>query len=78
MNVGCDMKELKILTSVDNANWDYDAEADTLYISIGEPQAGVGFDAGNGIILRYKEGTKELIGLTILGIKARASQQFCD
>ncbi|MFQ3598922.1 MAG: DUF2283 domain-containing protein [Chloroherpetonaceae bacterium] len=72
------MEELKIIPNISHANWDYDGEADTLYISIGEPQAAIGLDAGNGIILRYKEDTKELIGLTILGVKARASQQFHD
>ncbi len=72
------MEDLKIMSKVDNATWDYDVEADTLYISMGEPQAGVGFDAGNGIILRYKEDTKELIGVTIIGVKARSSQLFRD
>ncbi|MCS6988514.1 MAG: DUF2283 domain-containing protein [Chloroherpetonaceae bacterium] len=72
------MEALKIALKRENLNWDYDEEADALYVSVGEPQAGVGLDVGDGVILRYKEGTKELIGIAILGVKARAAQTLHD
>lgn len=72
------MEALKIALKTENATWDYDDEADVLYVSIGEPQAGVGLDIGDGVILRYKQDSKELIGLTILGVKSRAAQLFND
>jgi len=35
--------------------WEYDKEADVLYLSIGEPRPAVGLDIGEGLILRYNE-----------------------
>jgi len=35
--------------------WDYDREADVLYISFGAPRPAVGVDMGNGVIMRYDE-----------------------
>ena len=35
--------------------WDYDSEADVLYISFGAPRPAVGVDMGNGVIMRYDE-----------------------
>jgi uncharacterized protein YuzE len=54
--------------------WEYDTEADVLYLSMGEPQAAVGLDIGDGVVLRYDEGRKELVGLTLLGLRARLLQ----
>jgi uncharacterized protein YuzE len=54
--------------------WEYDTEADVLYLSMGEPQAAVGVDIGDGVVLRYDEGRKELVGLTLLGLRARLLQ----
>jgi uncharacterized protein YuzE len=54
--------------------WEYDTEADVLYLSMGDPQAAVGLDIGDGVVLRYDEGRKELVGLTLLGLRARLLQ----
>ncbi len=48
--------------------WDYDKEADTLYISFGEPKPALTLDLGSGIFARYSEKTKEFVGFTIIGI----------
>jgi hypothetical protein len=32
--------------------WDYDGEADTVYLSFGEPRPAVGVDVGEGVIVR--------------------------
>ena len=52
-------------------NWDYDEEADVLYISMGEPQKALGVDIGEGAIVRYVEATNEVVGLTLIGMKER-------
>ncbi len=52
-------------------NWDYDEEADVLYISIGKPRKALGIDIGEGAIVRYVEKTREVVGLTLIGVKAR-------
>jgi uncharacterized protein YuzE len=51
--------------------WDYNEEADVLYLSVGEPQPAVGVDIGEGVILRYDEARKEVIGLTLIGLRER-------
>lgn len=51
--------------------WDYDKEADVLYLSVGEPQLAVGVDIGEGVVLRYDEARKEVVGLTLIGLRER-------
>lgn len=65
------MEDIKILDKKENLNWDYDEEADVLYISIGEPRKALGVDIGEGAIVRYTEETGEVVGLTLIGIKER-------
>ncbi|MCH7614017.1 MAG: DUF2283 domain-containing protein [Candidatus Marinimicrobia bacterium] len=65
------MEAIKILDKKENLNWDYDEEADVLYISIGEPQEALGIDIGEGSIVKYKEDVREVVGLTLIGIKER-------
>jgi len=65
------MEAIKILEKRENLNWDYDEEADVLYISIGKPQEAIGIDIGDGAIMRYIEETGEIVGLTLLGVKER-------
>lgn len=65
------MEALKILEKQENLNWDYDEEADVLYISIGKPREALGIDIGNGNIVRYSEKSGEIVGLTLLGVKEK-------
>jgi uncharacterized protein YuzE len=65
------METIKILDKKENLNWDYDEEADVLYISIGEPQEALGIDIGEGSIVKYKEDVGEVVGLTLIGVKER-------
>jgi uncharacterized protein YuzE len=51
---------------------------DVLYLSIGEPQPAVGMDIGEGIILRYDEVRKEVVGLTLIGLRARLLKGLAD
>jgi uncharacterized protein YuzE len=56
------MEALKILEKSKKINWDYDEDADVLYLSIDEPRPALGVDAGDGVILRYDEADNELVG----------------
>jgi len=66
------MEVLKILGKKENLNWDYDEEADVLYISVEKPEKALGLDVGEGVVVRYKEDTREVVGLTIIGVKQRS------
>ncbi len=65
-----DMEALRILERA-AINWDYDEEADVLYLSVGVPKPAVGVDIGEGVIIRYDENQKEVVGITLIGLKAR-------
>ncbi|MBC7227593.1 MAG: DUF2283 domain-containing protein [Thermoflexales bacterium] len=65
------MEAVKILEKPTTITWDYDEEADILYLSIGEPVPAVGLDIGEGIIIRYNEDRREVVGLTLIGLRAR-------
>jgi len=65
------VEALKILEKPDSLRWDYDEEADVLYLSIGEPKPAVGVDIGEGIVVRYDESEKQIIGITLTGLRER-------
>lgn len=65
------METLRILEKSDRLDWDYDGEADVLYVSVGKPTKATGVDIGQGVIVRYDEKRRQVIGLTIMGIRAR-------
>lgn len=65
------MEAVRILEKPAAITWDYDEYADVLYLSIGEPQPAVGIDIGEGVVLRYDETRKEVVGLTLIGLRAR-------
>lgn len=65
------MDALKILDRNENLHWEYDEDADVLYISIGKPVPALGLDVGEGVIVRYREETGEVVGLTIIGVRER-------
>ncbi len=70
------MEAIKILDKIENLDWDYDEEADVLYISIGKPKKAIGIDIGDGVIVRYKEDSGEVVGLTLIGVKERLLQNL--
>ena len=65
------MEEIRILEEVEKLNWEYDEEADVLYLSVGELQPAVGMDIGEGVVVRYDEKTRSVVGLTIIGMKEK-------
>jgi len=66
------MEALKILEKKEKLGWEYDEEADVLYISVGKPENASGIDVGEGVIVRYNEVTGEMVGLTIIGVQHRS------
>ena len=65
---------MRIPEKTSAVTWDYDAEADVLYLSVGKPRPAVGEDIGQGVVLRYDRNANELVGLTIIGLRARLAQ----
>jgi uncharacterized protein YuzE len=65
------MEAIRILEKPTTITWDYDEDADVLYLSLGEPQPAVGVDISEGVIVRYDETRQEVVGLTVLGLQAR-------
>lgn len=55
-------------------DWEYDGEADTLYISFGKPRAALGVDVGEGVVVRYDEKAREIVGLTLIGVGKRLEE----
>lgn len=62
---------MKIPESTEDVRWEYDAEADVLYVSVGEPRPATGIDLGEGTIARYDEESNDLVGITLVGLRSR-------
>jgi hypothetical protein len=65
------MEPTEFLAERGTFDWEYDVEADVLYLSHGEPRKALGVDAGPGLIFRCDESSDRLVGLTIVGLRAR-------
>jgi uncharacterized protein YuzE len=72
------VEAVKILEGREPVTRTYDEEADVLYLSLGAPRAAVGVDVGDGVILRYDEAAHEVIGVTLVGMRARLLRQLAD
>ncbi len=70
------MEALRILESTHNVGWDYDGEADVLYISVDSPKPAVGVDIGEGVVVRYDEVRGEVVGLSIVGIREKMLREL--
>ena len=67
-----DVKETRRLDRLlARLDWEDDEDAAVLYLSIGKPRKATGGDIGQRVIVRYDEKKKEVVGLTILGMRAR-------
>lgn len=72
------MEAMKILDTPESLTWDYDEEADVLYIAVGEPQPAVSVDLGDGVLARYDQDRNEVVGLTILSLRERLVRGLSD
>lgn len=62
---------IKLAGDAAAARWDYDEEADVLYLAVGAPKAAMGVDIGEGVIARYDEVHDEVVGITPIDFRAR-------
>jgi len=65
------METVKIVEKAARLDWEYDQEADVLYLNLGRPRKAVGVDIGDGVVVRIDEKKREVVGVTILGMRAR-------
>jgi uncharacterized protein YuzE len=65
---------MTILEQPTTLHWDYDEEADVLYLSVGAPRPAVGVDIGEGLVIRFDEAEQSVVGLTVIGLRARTLQ----
>ena len=72
------MEALTILPAGATTTSDYDAQADVLYISVGEPRPALGVDIGGGLVVRFDEAKREVVGLTIIGFRQRLTRSLDD
>jgi uncharacterized protein YuzE len=72
------MEAVGILNSSADIAWDYDRDADVLYLSVGEPRPALGIDIGDGLVLRYDEHSREIVGLTVIGLRNRLEQSLAS
>lgn len=70
------MEALNIFSQSEHISRDYDEEADVLYLSVGEPRPALGIDIGDGLIVRYDESRREVVGLTVIGLRQRVDNEL--
>ena len=70
------MKTLKILDRQEQLDWEYDQEADVLYLSLGKPQPALGVDIGDGVVVRYDETSNKVVGLTVVGLRQKLAHEL--
>ena len=70
------MEAVKILEKSSVVDWDYDEEANVLYLSFGQPGQAEGADIGQGVILRYDPDRREVVGFTMIGLRQRLLKEL--
>jgi len=64
----------KVAISLEKIDFDYDEEADVLYISFGKPrEAKDSVEVENGVVYRLAD--NEVVGITITDFKARTQKK---
>jgi uncharacterized protein YuzE len=67
-----------VLEGRDPVTRQYDEEADVLYLAVGKPRPALGVDIGDGVVVRYDEGAKAVVGVTIVGLQARLLRELSE
>jgi uncharacterized protein YuzE len=70
------METIDILKSSENVTWEYDQEGDVLYISLDDPKPATTIDLGDGVFLRIDEGSHQVVGVTLFGIRQGLLEQL--
>lgn len=72
------MDPVKLLRDLVPLDYDYDEEADVLYMSLGSPRPAVGVELGGGAVLMIDEATDEIVGLTVLGVRRQLERALAE
>ena len=70
------MDALNIIEAGRRLDWQYDQDADVLYILADTPQSSLGVDIGEGVIVRYDEARGEVTGITIVGLRDKMAREL--
>lgn len=70
------MDALNIIEIDRRLHWQYDEEADVLYIATDAPQPALGMDIGEGVVVRYDEARGEVTGITIIGLRDKMAREL--
>ena len=70
------MEEIKILKNRVDVNWDYNEETDVFFFSIGKPQIAAGLSISDGLVVRYDESNKEVIGVILTGLREKVLKKL--
>lgn len=65
---------VKLLSRVDNEQLTLILKSSTTTETKCTPKAAVGLDIGEGVVVRYDEQAKEVVGLTIVGVGRRLEE----
>jgi uncharacterized protein YuzE len=65
------MEAMKLFEKKPKVHMQYDEEADVLCLAFQQPRPALGIDIGEGVVLRFDEKKKEVVGLTILGVRGK-------
>jgi uncharacterized protein YuzE len=72
------MEAVKMLEGREPVSRTFAEGADVLYLSVGAPREALGVDIGDGVVLRYDEATREVVGVTLVGLQARLLRELSD
>lgn len=70
------MEALKIFDDTHDVAWDYDGDADVLYLFVDKPRSALGIDIGEGIVARVDETSGTVVGLTVIGLNSRLQESL--
>jgi uncharacterized protein YuzE len=67
---------VKIVDKRERLDWKYDSAADVLYVSVGKPRKAISIDIGQGVVVRYDEAKRKVVGLTVMGVRQRVTESL--
>jgi hypothetical protein len=65
---------MRLFDEAAKIDWTFDEEADVLYLAFGAPRPAIGVDLGGGLVLRYDEEHRAVVGLTVIGLRDRLTR----
>jgi uncharacterized protein YuzE len=72
------MDPVRLLRDGVPLDYDYDEEADVLYVSLGAPRPAMGVELGGGAVLMIDEATDDIVGLTVVGLRRQPERALAE